>query len=85
MGNLTELTKVVVEELLQIMEWIVQLSKVGNPIRRFIGMQDVIVTVDAGSGVGWGIDGKNREESLSARVKLVACSLHKLSSRVKLV
>ena len=51
--NSTKLTKVVVEELLQIMEWIVQFSKVGNPIRRFIGMQEVIVTVDAGSGVGW--------------------------------
>ena len=36
-------------------------------------MQEVIVTVDAGSGVGWRIDGKNREESLSGRVNLVAC------------
>jgi hypothetical protein len=71
--NSTELTKVVVEELLQIMEWIVQFSKVGNHIRRFIGMQEVIITVDAGSGVGWRIDGTNREESLFAKVKLVAC------------
>ena len=54
------LTEEVLRELLQIVDWIYHFNKFGNPIRRYVGMEEVRITIDAGTGYGWRIDGKVR-------------------------
>jgi hypothetical protein len=70
--NATVLTKEVVEELMQVVQWIVQFNKVGNPIRRFCGMTELVLTVDAGSGYGWKLEGLVRSEQMSEDARFVA-------------
>ena len=71
--NSVKLTTAVVEELMHVVEWIVEYNTQGNPIRRFIGMTELLVTVDAGTGYGWRVDGVVRSEAPSERSRLVAC------------
>jgi hypothetical protein len=70
--NSTALTEEVVKELLEVMEYIVKFNRVGNPIRRFIGMTEVRILVDAGTGYGWRVDGKIRMHEFGAGLKAVA-------------
>jgi hypothetical protein len=70
--NSVVLTKAVVEELLVVIDWIARFNKVGNPIRRFKGMTELVVTVDAGTGLGWRLEGKQRSEELTAEARAVA-------------
>lgn len=66
------LTKEVVEELLAVVDWVGGFNKVGNPIRRFKGMTELVVTVDAGTGFGWRLEGKERSEELTEGARAVA-------------
>jgi hypothetical protein len=54
------LTRVVLSELAGAVDWVRQYSKFGNPIRRFTGMKELRICVDAGTGFGWRIDGADR-------------------------
>jgi hypothetical protein len=70
--NTVVLTKEVVDALLAVVEWIGQFNQKGNPIRRFKGMTELVVTVDAGTGIGWRLEGRQRSEELSERARAVA-------------
>ena len=54
------LTEAVLHELLQVVDWVSHFNRFGNPIRRYVGMDEVIVTLDAGSIYGWRIEGRVR-------------------------
>jgi hypothetical protein len=70
--NSVVLTKAVVDELLEVVDWIGEFNKLGNPIRRFKGMTELVVTVDAGTGFGWRLEGKERSEELTPEARAVA-------------
>jgi hypothetical protein len=70
--NTTVLTRAVVEELVGVMDWIVKYNAQGNPIRRFTGMEELVLTVDAGTGYGWRLDGRVRTEAPTDASRLEA-------------
>ena len=70
--NSVKLTREVVEELMGVMEWIVKYNQQGNPIRRFTGMEELVLTVDAGTGYGWRLDGRSRSEAPTESSRLEA-------------
>ena len=55
-----QLTEAVLRELLQVVDWVSHFNKFGNPIRRYVGMEEIRITLDAGTGYGWRIDGQFR-------------------------
>ena len=66
------LTQAVIDELVQVVGWIERFNVVGNPIRRFTGMEELRLTVDAGTGVGWRLDGKGVTAEVNPAARLVA-------------
>ena len=48
-----QLTEDVLRELLLVVDWVSHFNKFGNPIRRYVGMEEVRITLDAGTGYGW--------------------------------
>ena len=70
--NSVVLTRKVVDELLMVVQWIGRFNKMGNPIRRFKGMTELVVTVDAGTGLGWRLEGRQRSEELTEEARAVA-------------
>lgn len=54
------------------MEYIVQFNEFGNPIRRSVGMSEVRILVDAGTGYGWRLDGRVRMHEFGVGLKAVA-------------
>ena len=61
-----------VEELLGVMEWTVRCNQQGNPVRRFKGVEELIPTVDVGTGCGWRLDGRSRSEAPTESSRLEA-------------
>ena len=59
-GTEGQLTEAVLRELLLIVDWVSHFNKFGNFIRRYVGKEEVRVTLDAGTGYGWRIDGQFR-------------------------
>ena len=57
------LSESVLSELAQAVEWIVFFNRFGNPIRPFVGMKELRIMVDAGTGLGWRIDGQERRSA----------------------
>ena len=63
------LTEAVLEELAEVVRWIDQFDAVGNPVRRYVGMEELRIIVDSGTGYGWRIDGKGRSLQLTDSMK----------------
>ena len=51
---------------------IVQFNEFGNPIRRSVGMSEVRILVDAGTGYGWRLDDRTRMHEFDVDLKAVA-------------
>ena len=66
------LTQAVVDELVNVVAWMEQFNIVGNPIRRYTGLAELRLTVDAGSGVGWRLDGIDATAEVNPKARLVA-------------
>ena len=47
-----QLTEAVLRELLLVMDWVSHFNEFGNPIRRYVGMEEIRITLDAGTGYG---------------------------------
>ena len=54
------LTEVVLHELLQVVDWVSHFNRFGNPIGRYVGMDEVRVTLDARTVYDWRVDGRVR-------------------------
>jgi hypothetical protein len=67
-----KLTDAVVKELLEVLQWISFFNSVGNPIKRYVGMREVRILVDAGTGFGWRLDGVSRSHEFGAHVRAAA-------------
>ena len=66
------LTDGVISELISVVGWIQQFNLIGNPIRRFIGMAEVRIHVDAGTGYGWRVDGRDHTAEFEGAMSAVA-------------
>ena len=66
------LTNEVLNELLLVMDWVAHFNRFGNPIRRYVGMEEIRITLDAGTGYGWRIDGRVRSLDFTAPELAVA-------------
>ena len=67
-----QLTGPVIRELLEVMQWITYFNEVGNPIRRYVGMREVRIQVDAGTGFGWRLDDAYRSHEFGPHVRAAA-------------
>ena len=61
-------TTALVEELCAVLEWVCHFSEVGNPIRRMVGMAELRIFVDAGTGYGWRLCGQNHTAEFEGHV-----------------
>ena len=61
-----------IKELLEVLQWISFFNSVGNPIKRYVGMCEVRILVDAGTGLGWRLDGVSRSHEFGAHARAAA-------------